>query len=191
MSEALDSDVNEDSGTVRKPLSGTLIFNESLNSNSIDDLRPSHPGCDTLHVRVVARKHPQIEDCCNSTSLNVGNNIVGGTPWHQDLGSPDACVVARKHSQSEGGCNSTSLNVGNDIVGETPRHQELGYPDARAVDNLPGDEFELSNSVTDVGNDIGFCIEQVKVEEYNQLVGPDVPTSLRCSASSQRQRDAR
>ena len=82
MSEALDSDVNEDSGTVRKPLSGTLIFNESLNSNSIDDLRPSHPGCDTLHVRVVARKHPQIEDCCNSTSLNVGNNFVFKTPRH-------------------------------------------------------------------------------------------------------------
>ena len=46
------------------------------------------------------------------------------------------------------------LNAGNGVVGETPRNQES---DVRTVaDNSPGNEFELSNSAPDVGNDIGL-----------------------------------
>ena len=63
--------------------------------------------------------------------------------------------MACEHPLSEGGCNSTSLNVGNDIVGETPRHQESDV--CKVEDNSPGDEFELSNSALDVGNDISSC----------------------------------
>ena len=54
-----------------------------------------------------------------------------------------------------------SLNAGNGVVGETPRNQES---DVRTVaDNSPGNEFELSNSAPDVGNDISSCIEHAKV----------------------------
>ena len=55
--------------------------------------------------------------------MNVGHDIVGETPQHQELGSSDACAVAREHPQSEGGCHSTSLNVGNGVVGKTTRYQ--------------------------------------------------------------------
>ena len=54
------------------------------------------------------------------------------------------------------------------------------------ADNSPGDEFELSNSAPDVGNDISSCLEHPKVEKSNHLVGPDVPSSLRSSVSFQR-----
>ena len=67
------------------------------------------------------------------------------------------------------------------------RNQDLGSPDARAVAIISqGDEFELSNSAPDVINDIVSCIEQIKVEESNHLVGPNVPSSLRSSVSLQR-----
>ena len=49
------------------------------------------------------------------------------------------------------------------------------------ADKSPGDEFELSKSTPDVGNDIGSCMEQVRVEKYNHPVEPDVPSSLRSS----------
>ena len=101
----------------------------------------------------MALRHPQSEGGCNSTLLNVGNIIVGETPRHQELGSPDACAVAREHRQSKGGCNSTLVNVGNDIFNEKPRYQELSPPDARAVVGRSlGDEFELSNSAPNFGN---------------------------------------
>ena len=95
--------------------------------------------------------------------------------------------MAREHLQSEGGCHSTSLNASNVIIGETPRYQESDSPDVRAIaDKSPGGEFELSNSAPDVGNDIGSCIEQVKIDKANHLVGTDVPFSLRSSVSLQR-----
>ena len=64
--------------------------------------------------------------------------------------------MTREHPQSEGGCHSTLLNAGNGVVGETPRHQNS--PDICAVaDTSPGDEFGLTNSAPDVGNDISSC----------------------------------
>ena len=105
-------------------------------------------------------------------------------PRHQERGSSDVCAVAREHSQGEGGYHSTSLNVGNGVVGETSKHQESDV--CTMADNSPGDEFELSNSATDVGNDISSCLEHAKVEKANHLVGSDVPPSLRSSVSFQR-----
>ena len=64
--------------------------------------------------------------------------------------------MAREHPQSEGGYHSISLKAVKGVVGETPRHQES---DVRTVaDNSPGDEFELSNSAPDIGNDISSCL---------------------------------
>ena len=78
--------------------------------------------CHTLNICAVAHEHPQSEGGCNSTLLNVDNDIVGETPRYQERGSSDACAVARGHPQSEDGCHSTSLNAGNGVVGMTPRH---------------------------------------------------------------------
>ena len=95
--------------------------------------------------------------------------------------------MAREHPQGEGGCHSTSQNAGNSVVGEAPRHQESDTPDVCAVeDKSSSDEFELSNSAPDFGNDIRSCIEHANVEKSNHLVGPDVPFSSRSSVSSQR-----
>ena len=104
-------------------MSDTHFYNKPLDADSIDGPRSSHLGCDPLDIRGVARRHPQSEDGCYGTSLNVDNDIVGGTPPYHELGSPDACAVARYHPQSEGGCHSTSQNVGNDIIVETLKHQ--------------------------------------------------------------------
>ena len=123
MSESVDSDVNNNSETARTPLSGTFCYNEQLDADSTDDPRSIHLGCDLLYICAVTCEHPQSEYGCHSTSLNVGNDIVGETPQHQERGSSEACAVAREHPQGEGGCHSTSLNVGNDIVGETLVHQ--------------------------------------------------------------------
>ena len=54
------------------------------------------------------------------------------------------------------------------------------------MDNSPGNEFELSNSVPDVGNDISSCLEDAKVDKANHLVEPNGPPSLRSSVSFQR-----
>ena len=129
INELLDSDVNDDSGTARILLSGNRFYNEPLDADSIDDLMSSHLGCDLIVVRVVARKHPHSDGDWNSTSLNIGNDIVGETPRHHERGASGACVVVRKHPKSEGGCHSTSLKVGNDIGGETPRYQESDFLD--------------------------------------------------------------
>ena len=51
------------------------------------------------------------------------------------------------------------------------------------ADISPGDEFELSNSAPDVGNDISSCLEYAKSDKANHLVGPDGPPSLRSSDS--------
>ena len=107
MSELVESDVNENSETARTPLISTCRYIEALDADSIGDPRSSHLGCNTLDICAVAREHPKSESGCNSTSLNVGNAIVGETPHHQDRGSSDACVVARKHPHSEGGCHRT------------------------------------------------------------------------------------
>ena len=72
------------------------------------------------------------------------------------------------------------------LLCETPGHQESNFPDVRAMaDDLP-DEIELSKSALDVSNDIGSFIEQIKVEEYTYLVGPNIPSLLRTSFSFQR-----
>ena len=81
-------------------MSGTRFYNEPLDDDSFDDPRSSNVGCDPLYIRGVARKHPKREGGCNSTSLNVGNDIVDETPRYQELGSPDAFEVAREHPQS-------------------------------------------------------------------------------------------
>ena len=47
------------------------------------------------------------------------------------------------------------------------------------ADNSPGDEFELSNSTPDIGNDINSSLEYSNVDKSNHLVGPDGPPSLR------------
>ena len=152
-------------------MSGTCYYNAPLDADSIDDPRSSHLGCDTLDIRAVAREHPQSEDGCNSTSLNVGNDIFGEVPRHQERGSSDACVVAREHPQSEGSSHSTSLSTGNGVVVETTRYQDSDSPDICAVaDNLPGNEFELSKSAPDVGNDTSSCIDHAKVDIANHLV---------------------
>ena len=67
MSELLDSDVNENSGTARNPLSGNCFYDEPLDGDSIDDPRSSQLGCDPLNIRGVAREHPHSEGGCNST----------------------------------------------------------------------------------------------------------------------------
>ena len=102
--------------TARTPLSGICCYIEPLDADSIDDPRSSHLGCDPLEI----------------------------------------CAVAREHSQGEGGYHSTSLNVGNGVVGETSKHQESDV--CTMADNSPGDEFELSNSAPDIGNDISSCL---------------------------------
>ena len=126
--------------------------------------------------------------------LDANRNDDSGSN-HLGCDSFDICGVASKHSRSEGGCNGTSLNDGNGIVGETPKHQESDSPDVRGMaDMSPGDEFDLSNSVPYVGNDISSCIERAKVEKSNRLVGQDVPSSSRYPISLQirqrRQMDA-
>ena len=83
MSDILDSDVNGDSGTARTPLSGTRFYSEPLDTDSIDDPRSGHLDYYPLEIRAVAREHPQSEGGCHSTSLNVGNDIVGETLVHQ------------------------------------------------------------------------------------------------------------
>ena len=133
MSDLLESDNN--SVMARTLLSGTRFYSVPLNADSIDDPRSSHLEFDPL----------------------------------------DALGVALKDPHSEGGYNSTSMNVNNDIVGETPRHQGIGSPDVRAeAGNPPDDEFELSNSTTDINNDIDFCIKQVNLENlitlWNQML---------------------
>ena len=55
------------------------------------------------------------------------------------------------------------------------------------ADNSPGNKFEFSNHAPDVCDGIGSCIDQAKVEKYNHIVGPDVPSSPKCSVSLQRQ----
>ena len=98
--------------------------------------------------------------------MNVGNDIVGETPRHQEQGSPDECAVAREHPQSKGGCHSISLNAGNGIVGETFRHRESDSPDVRAVvDKSPGNAFQFSYSAPDVGNDISSRLEYAKADK--------------------------
>ena len=54
------------------------------------------------------------------------------------------------------------------------------------ADNSPGDEFELSNSAPDVGNDIRSCLEYAKADKANDLVGPNGPPPPRISVSFQR-----
>ena len=51
------------------------------------------------------------------------------------------------------------------------------------ADNSTGDEFELSNSAPDVGNDITYCLEYAKAGKANHLVGPNGPPSLRSLVS--------
>ena len=46
--------------------------------------------------------------------------------------------------------------------------------------------FELSSSEPNVGNAISSCLENAKIDKANQLVGLDVPSSLRSSISFQR-----
>ena len=41
----------------------------------------------------MAREHPHSEGGGSSTSLTVGNETVGETPQHQELGSSDALEV--------------------------------------------------------------------------------------------------
>ena len=157
-----------------------MFYNAPLDADSIDDPRSSHLGCDTLDIRAVAREHPQSEGGCNSTSLNVGNDIFGEVPRHRDRDSSDACVVAREHPQSEGSSHSTSLNTGNGVVVETTRYQDSDSPDICAVvDNSLGNEFELSKSAPDVGNDIISCLEYAKADKANDLAGSDGPPSSR------------
>ena len=94
----------------------------------------------------MSRKHPQSEGGCNSTSLNVGNDIVGETPRHHERGSSDACAVAREHPQSEGCCHSTSLNTGNGVVGEMLRYQESDSSDIFAVADKKKSRRVMSSS---------------------------------------------
>ena len=54
------------------------------------------------------------------------------------------------------------------------------------ADNSPCDEFEISKSAPDVGNDISSRIEHAKAYKGNHLVGTDGPPSLRSSVSLQR-----
>ena len=68
-----------------------------MDVDSIRDSRSSHLECDPFDIRGVVRKHPKSEGGCNSTSLSVGNVIVGETPRHHERGSSDACAVAREH----------------------------------------------------------------------------------------------
>ena len=187
VSELVDSDVSNNSETARTPLSGTSFDDKPLNADSIDDLRSNDLGCDPLPDSGVALKHPRSEGCYKCTSLNVGSDIVGVTPRHQEQSSSDACAVAREHPQSEGGRGGTSLNVGNDIVGETPRHQDRDSSDAGAVAReITQSEDGRGGTSLNVGNDIGSCIEQVKGYEANHPVRQDVPTLSKCSTSLQR-----
>ena len=103
-------------------MSGTCCYNKPLPADSIDDPRSINLACDLLDICAVAREYPQDDGGCNSTSLNVGNDVVGEMPRHQDRSSSDACAVAREHPQSEGGCHRTSLNLDNGVVGDTPRN---------------------------------------------------------------------
>ena len=95
MSEVVDSNANDNSETERTPLSDNCCYNEPLDADIIDDPRSSHLWCDPLNLCTVARAHPSSEGRCNSTSLNVGNEIDGETPRHQERGSSDACAVTR------------------------------------------------------------------------------------------------
>ena len=135
--------MSKNSETARAPLSGTHLYKEPLDAERIGDPRSSLIGCNLCGV---ARKYLQSEGGCNSTLLNVGNDIFGETPRHQERGSSGEYSVELEYPQIKGGCHSTSLNAGNGIVNETPRHQESDSPDARVVaDKSPNDEFELSN----------------------------------------------
>ena len=91
MYELVDCDVNDNSETARTPLSSTCFHNEPLDADSIDEPRSCHLRCDPFDICAVAREHPQIEDGCNSTSLNVCNGIVGETHRHQEY---DVLTVA-------------------------------------------------------------------------------------------------
>ena len=73
------------------------------------------------------------------------------------------------------------MNAVNGLVGEMPRHQESDMP--TVADNLPGYEFEMSNTAPDVGNHISCCLEYAKADKAINLVGPDCPPSLRSSVS--------
>ena len=115
ISELLYPDVNDNSETARTLLRGTCCFNETLDADSIDDPRSSHLGCDPLVICAVAREHPQSEGGCNSTSLNVGNDIVGETPRHREQGSSDACAVADNSLAEEFELSDSALYVGNNI----------------------------------------------------------------------------
>ena len=93
--------------------------------------------------------------CCYNEPLDA-DRIDDPRSSHLECDTLDICVVAREHPQSEDGCHSTSLNAGNGVVSDMPRHQESDV--CTVADNSPGDEFELSNSAPDIGNDISSCL---------------------------------
>ena len=84
-------------------------------AHSIDDPRSSHLGCDPLDICGMARKHPQSDGGCDSTSLNASNGIVGETPKHQESDSLDVSAVADKSPGDEFEFSSSAPDVGNGI----------------------------------------------------------------------------
>ena len=71
----------------------------------------------------MAREKPQSGVGCISTSLNVGNDIVGNKPRHPELDSVDVGAVARINQLSDVGRIGTSLDVGNDIGSRIEQHK--------------------------------------------------------------------
>uniref|UniRef100_A0AAV1UMW2 Uncharacterized protein n=1 Tax=Peronospora matthiolae TaxID=2874970 RepID=A0AAV1UMW2_9STRA len=63
---------------------------------------PSDQGCDSFDVCMVARETTPSAVGRESSALNVGNDVVGDSPY------------------SVGGREGTTTNVSNDIVGDTP-----------------------------------------------------------------------
>ena len=80
------------------------------------------------------------------------------------------------------GFDSDALNFNYDINGEILRHPDLGSTDAREVARYG--EFKSSDSLSDVGDDIGSNIEQVITDGDNNLEEKDILPFSRCSDST-------
>uniref|UniRef100_A0AAV1VI05 Uncharacterized protein n=1 Tax=Peronospora matthiolae TaxID=2874970 RepID=A0AAV1VI05_9STRA len=154
-------------------------------------LGPSNQGCDSFDVCMVARETTPSAVGRESAALNVGNDVVGDSPYSvggREGTTPNVSndiVVDAPYSvdgregttlnagngvvgdtpYSVDGREGTTPNVGNDVIGETPLNWGLGPHIIRGVArfNPLGEVFELCNTSPDVGQDKSSRIERTMV----------------------------
>ena len=107
MSELLNANVQninseikseKESGTARIPSSDSRCYNESLNAESIDGLRPGYQGGNIPAIRGVARLSPPSVAGRGGTILSVSNDTVSESPGHFVFNHINTRDVTRKHS---------------------------------------------------------------------------------------------